>query len=40
MDLSAFLKADVGRRDLTTKLTVPDVDGTAHVICREDVILA
>ncbi|MBR6203491.1 MAG: hypothetical protein IKQ60_00210 [Candidatus Methanomethylophilaceae archaeon] len=40
MDLSAFLKADVGRRDLTTKLSVPDVDGTAHVVCREDAVLA
>jgi len=40
MDPSAFLKADVGRCDLTTKLAIPDVDGTAHVICCEDSIIA
>ncbi|MBR4226778.1 MAG: hypothetical protein IKR86_08465 [Candidatus Methanomethylophilaceae archaeon] len=40
MDPSAFLKADVGRRDLTTKLAIPDIDGTAHVICLEDAVIA
>jgi len=40
MDPSAFLKADVGRCDLTTRLAIPDVDGTAHVVCCEDAILA
>ncbi len=40
MDPSAFLKADVGRFDLTTRLAIPDVDGTAHVICRKDAVLA
>jgi len=40
MDPSAFLKADVGRRDLTTKLAIPDVDGTAHVMCCKDAVLA
>ncbi len=40
MDPSVFLKADVGRRDLTTKLAIPDVDGTAHVMCCKDTVLA
>ncbi len=40
MDPSAFLKADVGRCDLTTRLAIPDVDGTAHVIVCEDSIIA
>ena len=40
MDLSAYLRKDVGERDLTTKLVVPDVDGTAYVICCEDAVVA
>lgn len=40
MDPSAFLKADVGRYDLAARLDIPDVDGTAHVICHEDAVLA
>ncbi len=40
MDPSAFLKADVGRCDLTTKLAIPDVDGTAHVVCHTDAVIA
>ena len=40
MDLSAYLKNDVGKKDLTTRLAVPDVDGTAYVICCEDAVVA
>ena len=40
MDLSAYLKSDVGRGDLTAKLAVPDVDGTAYVVCCEDAVVA
>lgn len=40
MDAGAFLKADVGRGDVTTELTVPDTDGTAYVTCEQDAVVA
>ena len=40
MDLSAFLKADVGKGDVTTRLTVPDTDGTAYITCEADAVVA
>ena len=40
MDLSAYLRKDVGGKDLTTELVVPDVDGAAYVICCEDAVVA
>lgn len=40
MDITPFIKADIGRGDLTTELTVPDVDGTAYITCEEDAVVA
>lgn len=40
MDLGAFLKADVGKGDITTELTVPDTDGTAYITCEADAVVA
>ena len=40
MDLGAFLKADVGKGDVTTRLTVPDTDGTAYITCEADAVVA
>ena len=40
MDLGAFLKADVGKGDITTELTVPDTDGTAYITCAADAVVA
>ena len=40
MDLGAFLKADVGKGDVTTILTVPDTDGTAYITCEADAVVA
>ena len=40
MDLSAYLRQDVGRGDLTTELTVPDRQGTAGIVCQEDAVVA
>ena len=40
MDLGAFLKMDVGKGDITTKLTVPDTDGTAYITCEADAVVA
>lgn len=39
-DLARFLMEDVGRGDITTELTVPDVSGKASVICEEDAVVA
>lgn len=35
-----FLKADVGRGDVTTLLTVTDTDGVAYITCEEDAVVA
>ena len=40
MDLGSFLKADVGKGDVTTALTVPDTDGTAYITCEADAVVA
>jgi nicotinate-nucleotide pyrophosphorylase (carboxylating) len=40
MDPSAFLKADVGRFDLTSRLDIPDSRSMAHIICCEDAVVA
>ncbi|MDO5862299.1 MAG: carboxylating nicotinate-nucleotide diphosphorylase [Thermoplasmata archaeon] len=40
LDAGAFLRQDVGRGDITTELTVPDVDGTAYVTCEQDAVIA
>ena len=40
MDLSQFLKADVGKGDVTTELTVPDTDGSAYIVCEQDAVVA
>lgn len=40
MDISAYLKADVGKGDVTTILTVPDTDGTAYITCEADAVIA
>jgi nicotinate-nucleotide pyrophosphorylase (carboxylating) len=40
MDPSAFLKADIGRCDLASGLGIPDIRGTAHIICCEDAVVA
>ncbi len=40
MDAMGFLRADVGRGDLTTQLVVPDTDGTAYVTCEQDATVA
>lgn len=40
VDISAYLKADVGKGDITTKLTVPDTDGTAYITCEADCVIA
>lgn len=40
MDALGFLKADIGRGDVTTDLLVPDVDGTAYITCEQDTVIA
>ncbi len=40
MDALGFLKADIGRGDLTTDLLVPDTDGTAYITCEQDTVVA
>lgn len=40
LDLTPFLKADIGYGDITTELTVPDVDGSAYITCEEDAVVA
>ncbi len=40
LDPVPFLKADIGHGDVTTRLTVPDVDGTACIICEQDAVVA
>ncbi len=40
MDLAPYLKADVGRGDVTTALTVPDTDGTAYITVEQDAVIA
>ena len=40
MDAERFLRADVGRGDITTELTVPDTDGTARIVCEGDCTVA
>lgn len=40
MDVSAFLKADIGKGDVTTLLTVPDTDGTAYITCEANAVVA
>lgn len=40
MDAERFLRADVGRGDLTTELVVPDTDGTAYITCEGDGVAA
>ena len=40
MDLSVYLKADVGKGDITTVLTVPNTDGTAYITCEQDAVVA
>ncbi len=39
-DLSAYLKADIGKGDITTSLTVPDTDGTAYITVEQDAVVA
>ena len=40
MDALGFLKADIGRGDLTTDLLVPDTDGTAYITCEQETVVA
>lgn len=40
VDPVPFLKADIGHGDVTTVLTVPDVDGTAYITCEQDAVVA
>ncbi len=40
MDAERFLRADIGRGDITTELTVPDTDGTASIVCEGDCTVA
>lgn len=40
MDAERFLREDVGRGDVTTRLLVPDTDGTAYVTCEGDGVVA
>ncbi len=40
LDPVPFLKADIGHGDVTTRLTVPDVDGAACIICEQDAVVA
>lgn len=40
MDLKPFLDEDVGSGDITTETFVPDIYGSACVICEEDAIVA
>lgn len=40
MQLSDFLRQDIGRGDLTTELTVPDRQGTAGIVCQEDAVVS
>lgn len=40
MNADGFLKADVGRGDITTALTVPDTDGSAYIVCEQEAVVA
>lgn len=40
MDLSSYLRHDIGRGDLTTDLTVPDTDGIAYITCEQEAVVA
>ncbi len=40
MDADGFLRKDVGRGDITTRLTVPDTDGSAYIVCEQDAVVA
>jgi len=39
-DLRRFLEEDIGSGDITTELFVPDVQGSAEIVCEEDAIIA
>ncbi len=39
-DIERFLAEDIGSGDVTTGLLVPDVSGTASVVCEEEAVLA
>lgn len=40
MDIVRFLEEDVGSGDITTRLTVPDVDGRAAIVVEENAVIA
>lgn len=40
MRADGFLKADIGRGDITTELTIPDTDGSAYITCEQDTVIA
>ena len=39
-DLRPFLEEDVGAGDITTQVFVPDIVGTATIICEQDAVIA
>jgi nicotinate-nucleotide pyrophosphorylase (carboxylating) len=39
-DIKRFLKEDVGSGDITTEIFVPDILGTASIICEEEAVVA
>ncbi|MCL2785918.1 MAG: carboxylating nicotinate-nucleotide diphosphorylase [Methanomassiliicoccaceae archaeon] len=38
--LERFLEEDIGYGDVTTDLLVPDIDGTASIMCENDAVIA
>ncbi|MCL2711679.1 MAG: carboxylating nicotinate-nucleotide diphosphorylase [Methanomassiliicoccaceae archaeon] len=39
-DLRKFLNEDIGTGDITTEMFVPDVDGSADIVCENDAVIA
>ena len=40
MRITNYLEEDVGSGDITTRLTVPDIDGRAVIVVEEDAVIA
>ena len=40
MDLGPFLEEDIGIGDITTDIFVPDIRGSADIVCEEDAVIA
>ena len=39
-NLERFLEEDIGYGDVTTDILVPDIDGSAEIVCQSDAVIA